>query len=131
MTDFDALLKASFAEAHDEPADDGFSVKVGGAVARREAAQKLQSATYAVGMTAAAAAITYGAYAIASAYGQDLLASVGLEIARAHGALSNAPSVTQPVQGVLQSLSAGMAQILLVSAALAGGAVAYRAAQQD
>lgn len=131
MTDFDTLLKASFAEAHDEPADDGFSVEVGRSVARREAALKLQNATYTVGMTAAAAAITYGAYAVASAYGQDLLASVGLEIARAHGALSSAPSVSQPFQTAVQSLGAGMAQILLVTAALAGGAVAYRAAQQD
>ena len=36
MTDFDALLKRSFAEAH-EPLDDGFSVNVGHAVAQREA----------------------------------------------------------------------------------------------
>jgi len=124
MNDLDALLKRSFAEAP-EPADTGFSVQVSRAVARREQAAKVRGAAQTVGMAAAAAAITYGGYALALAYGQEMLASVGLEIARAHGALSTAPTAG----AMLQSLGAGMTQILLITAALAGGAVAFRATQ--
>src|SRR5262245_4487662 len=126
MTDFDALLKRSFAEAH-EPADDGFSVKVGHAVSRRESAVKARSLVYALGMAAAATAVVYGVSGMALSFGQEVLASAGLEIARAHGAISNAPSISGAAQGVMQSLGAGMTQILLVTAALAGGAAAYRA----
>jgi hypothetical protein len=130
MNDFDALLTRSFAEAHDEPADDGFSVNVGKAVARREGANKIRNAAYTVGMAAAGAAVLYGAYGIATAFGQEFLATAGLEVARAHGAMSNAPSIGGAAQGVVQSLGAGFTQILLVTAALAGGAVAYRATQE-
>lgn len=130
MNDFDALLKRSFAEAP-EPVDDGFSVNVSHAVARTESALKVRNAAYQVGMAAAGAAILYGAYSVATAFGQEFLASAGLEVARAHGALSSAPSVSGATQGFLQSLSAGvMTQILLATAALAGGAVAYRATQE-
>jgi hypothetical protein len=128
MTEFNAVLKRAFAEAL-EPVDDGFTVKVGHAVARRETVLKARNAAYTVGMAAAAAAIAYGAYGLAATYGQELLASAGLELARAHGALSGAPSVGGAAQGVLQSLGAGLTQVLLIVAALAGGAVAYRATQ--
>jgi hypothetical protein len=130
MTEFNAVLTRAFAEAHDEPADDGFTVNVGQAVARREFGVKVRNATYAVGMAAAGAAICYGAYGFMSAFGQDFLASAGLEVARAHGAISNAPSVESAAQGALQSIGAGLTQVLLVTAALAGGAVAYRSAQE-
>jgi len=128
MTDFDALLKREFAQAP-EPADDGFSVRIGHVVARREASAKTRVLAQQVGMAAAGAAICYGLYTFASSFGQEMMASAGLEIARAHGALSTAPSVGGAAQGVLQSLGAGMTQILLITAALAGGAVAYRATQ--
>ena len=128
MNDFDALLKRSFAEAP-EPVDAGFSVQVGRAVAYREKTAKVRNAAYTVGMAAAAAAVCYGAYGIASVYGQEVLASAGLELARAHGAISGAPSVEGAAQGVMQSFGAGLTQMLLVFAALAGGAVAYRSAQ--
>lgn len=131
MSEFDALLTRAFAEAHDEPADDGFSVKVGQTVARREMASKVRGAAYAVGMAAAGAAILYGAYGLLTAFGQEFLATAGLEIARVHGAMAATPSVDSAAQGVAQSLGAGLTQILLVTAALAGGAVAYRSAQQD
>jgi hypothetical protein len=129
MNDFNAMLTRSFAEAHDEPADDGFTVQVGQAVARRELENKIRNAAYTAGMAAAGAAVLYGAYGIASAFGQEFLASVGLEVARAHGALSETPSVSGAAQGFMQSIGAGLTQILLVTAALAGGAVAYRATQ--
>lgn len=128
MTDFDALLKRSFAEAH-EPADDGFAIAVGHAVAHKESAQKIRNVVYAVSMAVAGAAILYGGYGFVSAFGDEMLASVGLEAARAHGALSSAPSVGAAAQGMLQSISAGLSQMLLVFGALAGGAVAYRASQ--
>jgi hypothetical protein len=130
MNDFNALLTRSFAEAHDEPADDGFTVKVGHAVARQEFTNKIRSAVYASGMAAAGACVLYGAYAFASAFGQDFLATAGLEVARAHGAISNAPSVSGAAQGLMQSLGAGLTQILLVTGVLAGGAVAYRSTQE-
>jgi hypothetical protein len=130
MNEFDAVLTRAFAEAHDEPADAGFTVNVGHAVARREFSNKIRSAVYATGMAAAGAAILYGAYAVASAFGQDFLATAGLEVARAHGAVSNAPSVGAAAQGALQSLGAGLTQVLLITAALAGGAVAYRSTQE-
>ncbi len=127
MNDFDALLKRSFAEA-DEPADDGFSVQVSHAVARREAASTLRSRAYAVAMGVAGLAVFYGVYALVSALGPQVLAMAGLELAQAHGALASGPSET--AQGLMHSLSAGMTQVLLITAALAGGAVAYRSVQQ-
>ena len=48
MNDFDALLNRSFAEAHDEPADDGFAVKVSHAVAMRERGLQIRNAAYTV-----------------------------------------------------------------------------------
>lgn len=128
MTDFNALLKREFAEAH-EPADDGFVVQVTQAVARRERALKVRGAFQIAGVTLGCAAFAYGAYAMLGGFGEELMATAGLEVARAHGALSNAPSMGAATQGILQTLSTGMTQILLVTAALAGGAVAYRAAQ--
>jgi hypothetical protein len=128
MNDFDALLKRSFAEA-DEPADNGFSVSVGHGVARSEFGLKVRNATYAVGMATAGIAVLYGAYGVASSFGPELLASAGIEVARAHGAISGAPSVSGAAQGMLQSLGAGLTQVMLILGALAGGAVAYRAAQ--
>ncbi|MGE0739747.1 MAG: hypothetical protein AB7O98_00270 [Hyphomonadaceae bacterium] len=128
MTDFDALLKREFAEAH-EPADDGFSVRVGHVVARRETAAKTRAIAQQVGMAAAGAAICYGLYSFAGTFGQEMMATAGLEVARAHGALSTAPSMSGAAQGLMQSVGAGMTQILLITAALAGGAVAYRATQ--
>lgn len=130
MSDIDALLKRSFAEAH-EPVDDGFSVRVSNGVALRERAAQVRSVAYSVGMAAGGAAVAYGLYSIASVYGQEMLASVGLEFARAHGALASAPSPGAAAQGVVQSLGAGLTQILMTVGVLTGGFVAYRAAQQN
>lgn len=128
MSDFDALLKRSFAEAH-EPADDGFVVNVGHAVAKREASLKLRDYMQLGAVTVGAAAVSWGLYAVAGAVGPELMASVGLEVARAHAAVSTAPDAGAAAQGFIQSMGAGLTQILLVTAALAGGAVAYRATQ--
>lgn len=128
MTDFDALLKRSFAEAP-EPADDGFTVHVARGVARREQELNLRQSVWSVGMAAAGAAIFYGGYALMQAFGQQIMASAGLELAQAFGAISSTPSVSGQAQSLVQSLGAGFTQILLVAAALAGGAVAYRATQ--
>ena len=130
MTDFDALLRRSFAEAHDEPADDGFSVNVAHGVARRETALKIRNAFQIAGVLVACGALSYGGYAALTALAPEAMATAGLEIARAHGAISNAPSIGGAAQGLWQSMSAGMTQLLLVTAALAGGgAVAYRVSQ--
>ena len=71
MTDFDALLKRSFAEAH-EPADDGFAVNVAHAVAqarsRPEAAQlHPDTARSSIGAAASRGAST----TFAGAFGQN------------------------------------------------------------
>jgi hypothetical protein len=130
MTDFDALLKRSFAEAP-EPVDDGFVVKIEHAVVRREAALKARNLAQTVGLAAAGAALVYAGYAVYGAFGQEVLATAGLEVARAHGALSSAPSFGDAAQGVFQSIGTGMTQIMLMTAAaLAGGAVVYRTTQE-
>lgn len=127
MNDFNALLKRSFAEA-DEPADDGFTVAVTQTVARREASSVLRSRAYAVAMGVAGLAVFYGVYALASVLGPQVMATAGLEIAQAHGALASGPS--EAGQGVLQSMAAGLTPLLFITAALAGGAVAFRSVQQ-
>src|SRR5690606_5473258 len=129
MSDFDALLKRSFAEAH-EPADDGFVVNVGHAVAKREAGLKVRGYMQLGAVTIGAAAVSWGLYAFAGAFGQEFMASIGLEVARAHAAVSTAPDPGAAAQGFIQSMGAGLTQILLVTAALAGGAVAYRSTQE-
>ncbi|MEZ5996425.1 MAG: hypothetical protein R3C25_11830 [Hyphomonadaceae bacterium] len=129
MTDFDALLKRSFAEAH-EPADDGFAASVSHGVARREAMAKVLSGVQIVFTILAAATLAYAGWLIAMALGAErLLTFAGDGVGSARAALSTAPSTGEVATGFLRSLSAGMSQILLISAALAGGAVAYRASQ--
>jgi hypothetical protein len=137
MSEFDALLKRSFAEAH-EPQDDGFSVNVVYAVARSEKALQIRTVLQNTGMAVGGAAALYGAYAFVGAFGQEFLATAGLEVARIHGSLSAAPSVGDAAgdaagatQGMLASLGAGLTQVLLFAGLLAGGAVAFRATQQD
>jgi hypothetical protein len=128
MTDFDALLKRSFAEAH-EPADDGFVVNVTHTVAKREAGLKARSYIQYGAITIGAAAVSWGLYAFAGAFGQEFMASAGLEVARMHAAVSTAPDAGAAAQNFVQSMGAGLTQILLVTAVLAGGAVAYRSTQ--
>jgi hypothetical protein len=137
MNDFNALLTRSFAEAHD-PVDDGFSANVAHAVARSEKALQVRAVVQSTGMALGGAAALYGVYAFVGAFGQDFLASAGLEIARIHGSLSAGPSVGEATGdavgatgGLLTSLGAGFTQILLFAGLLAGGAVAFRATQQD
>lgn len=129
MTDFDALLKRSFAEAH-EPTDDAFVVNVTHSVAKREAGLKARSYFQYGAITIGAAAVSWGLYAFAGTFGQDVMASAGLEVARMHAVVSTAPDVGAAAQTFVQSMGAGLTQILLVTAALAGGAVVYRQTQQ-
>lgn len=134
MSEFNAILKRAFAEAH-ETVDDGFSVRVGRAVARRESAISARTVMYAVGLGVAGVAVLAGLFPMIWGLGGDLLSSGGLEVARAQGAFNaEAPgltnAVTEQAQSWLQTISAGlMSQMLLITAALAGGAVAYRASQ--
>lgn len=129
MSEFDAFLTRSFAEEHHEPADDGFSVAVAKGVARREISNQVMQTTVTVGMATAAAAIAFGIYSFGSAIAPEIQAALGLEFARAHGAVSGAPV---QAQGFLTSMSIGMTQLLFVAAALVGGgAVAYRTIQEQ
>lgn len=127
MTELNALLKRSFAEI-EEPADDGFTVQVGRAVARREASAVMRGRVYAAAMVLAGLAVFYGVYALAQALGPQIMAIFGLEIAQAYGAIASGPSETG--QGILQSLGAGMTQLLLITGALVGGAATLRAVRQ-
>ncbi|GAM99720.1 hypothetical protein U91I_03375 [alpha proteobacterium U9-1i] len=126
MSEFDALLKRSFAEAH-EPADDGFTVAVTHRVAKREKAAQARFGMQMAGLGVGLAAVSYGLYALASVLGPEVAATAGLELARVHGAMSGGPSVS--FTDVVQSLGAGLSQVLLVTAAVAAGAVAFRNAQ--
>ena len=124
MTDFDALLKRSFAQAH-EPADDGFSVQVAHGVARSERALRVRNAFQTGAWTIAGGAVLFGVYGIAMNIAPEVLTGLGFGMSRAHEALSG------PGVSMMQSVGAGMTQILLAAGALAGGLVAYRATQQD
>ncbi|MEJ0059116.1 MAG: hypothetical protein WDM79_05890 [Terricaulis sp.] len=124
MDNFDATLKRAFAEAP-EPEDKGFVVRVSAGVAKRERAGLAWIVTQRVGFAAAGSAIALGAYQFVQSVAPQLMATFGLELARAHGALSeNSFSMASLNMGV------GLTQILLVAAALAGGAAAYRATQE-
>jgi hypothetical protein len=126
MSDFDALLKRSFAEAH-EPVDDGFSVAVGRAVAGSERAAKIRAAAQTGAMAIAGAAIVYGVYGVLQQFAPQLLDQAGLQVARAHGALTSVPSTA----GLMRSFGAALPQVMLMVGALAGGAVAYRQMQDE
>jgi hypothetical protein len=126
MSDFDALLKRSFAEAH-EPADDGFTVAVTRRVAKREKASQARFGMQMVGLGIGLAAVSYGLYALVSVLGPEFAATAGLELARVHGAMSGGPSVS--LAGVTQSLGAGLTQVLLIAGAMTAGVVAFRNAQ--
>lgn len=118
MDAFETSLKAAFAELP-EPEDTGFTAQVATRVAKRERSALFAQVTQRVGFAAAGAAIVYGASQLVQAMGPQLMATFGLELARAHGALSQA------------TFTVGLTQVLVVAAALAGGAVAYRTTVQD
>ena len=123
MEDFDALLKRGFAEAH-EPADDGFSVNVSSAVARHERAAKLRAAVQTSGLGLAAAVTLFGVYGLLQSFGPDMLASAGLGFVHAKAVLG------APVENAVQGLGASLTEVLFATAAVAGGLVAYRSAQE-
>jgi hypothetical protein len=123
MDQFNATLKRAFAEAP-EPEDNGFTVRVSARVAKREREGLAWVLTQRVGFAAAGSAIALGAFQFVQAIGPQLMASLGLELARAHGAMS------ENTFSVSMDLGVGLTQILLVAAALAGGAAAYRAVQE-
>ncbi len=127
MDAFESQLKAAFAETPD-PVDDGFAVAVGRQVARHERRAVWSGIAFNVTIVVAGLAVAYGVYQLVSAFGAQFLASFGLEIARAHGALSQGDSVqTLLNQG---ALGMGLTQILLILAAAAGGVVALRNARE-
>lgn len=133
MSDFNAFLTRSFAEA-EHPADDGFSARIGAAVARRERAARVRSALQMAGLGLAVAVVGYVLIGAVFGAGQEFLANGGLQATRALGAFEqDAPAVVAQAEaagsGLLQSLSLGLTQILLIGGALLGGAIAYRSAQ--
>lgn len=131
MNDFDAVLTRAFAEAP-EPADNGFTLRVTDAVARSERFAKAYQWAQSAGVGLAGITVLAGVFGLAGGFGQELLGSLGLEVARAHGAINEAPSFAGQAQNMYQSLSAGiLSQGLAIMAALAGGAVAYRTIQDN
>jgi hypothetical protein len=133
MSDFDAFLTRSFAEAP-EPADDGFSTRIGAAVAQREKAARLRTLFQRSGLGVAAAVLVYVAVGATFGASQDLLADTALGVARAVSDFeTSGPGVLSQAQtfgaSLRQTLGLGLTQILLAAGALLGGAVAYRSAQ--
>lgn len=131
MSDFDAFLTRSFAEA-ERPADAGFSVRVGHAVARREAGLRVRNGLQTAGLAVGVAVVGFAVFGAAGT-AVELLSGAGLEATRAMGALNDGPSVVEQATGagagLLQAFGLGLTQILLIAGALVGGAVAYRANQ--
>jgi hypothetical protein len=127
MNAFDAELRRAFAES-DEPADAGFSVAVSHRVARHERLARASVVGRQAAVGVAMVAIAFGVLALARAMGPEMLASFGLELARAHGALSQADGL-QPA-AVLTSLGGALSQFLIAAAAAAGGVAAFRAVQE-
>lgn len=125
MEAFEAELKRAFAETAD-PVDDGFAVKVAGAVdsleRRRAWLRVARFAAFGLGILAAA----FGAVQLFQGVGLALLADLGLGVARLHGELS-AVELAAPAQQSVMGL--GLTQILLLTFALAGGAYAARRAR--
>jgi hypothetical protein len=131
MSDFEALLKRSFAEA-DEPVDDGFSARLVARVSRRESDNRLRTVAHSIGMAAAGAAAVYALVGLFGAHGQEAVDIASIEVARAEGAFNAAaPRISWLSSDLMQSVSAGLTQILLATAALVGGAVAYRNTARD
>lgn len=131
MSEFDAFLKRSFAEAH-EPADDGFSVNVAHAVAHREKTLQLRTWAQNIAMAAGGAVALYGLYTLLAAFAPPLVGTAGLTLQDLYlSATAVSGDAAGSTLGTLQSLGAGLTQVLLIAGALAGGAVAYRAVQQD
>lgn len=126
MDAFESQLKAAFAEVAD-PVDDGFTVNVSRSVAAHERRAVWLGIAFNTTIVVAGLAVAFGFYQLVSAYGAQVLAAFGLEIARAHGALSQGDSVqTLMSQG---ALGLGLTQIMLILAAAAGGVVALRNAR--
>lgn len=113
MDGFETALKRAFAEAP-EPVDSGFSVRVAEAVARKQNAAGFFGMAHRVGMAVAGVVILFGLIQLAAVFGPDFYAAVGLEIARVHGELAQT------------SLTIGLTQVLIMAAAVAGGAAAFR-----
>jgi hypothetical protein len=124
MDTFESALKRAFAEAP-EPVDAGFSERVSVAVARTERQASLVGIAQQVGLAAAGAALAYAVATLAMGLGPQLMATFGLELARAHGALTTSTSGFD-----FSMFGAGLTQIFLVLGALAGGAVAYRTVRE-
>ncbi|HWA50551.1 MAG TPA: hypothetical protein VG742_19940 [Dongiaceae bacterium] len=116
MDNFDAALKRAFAEAP-EPEDAGFTVHVAKRVAWSERIAQLHVAAQGMGLAAAGAAVAYGVVQMAQNAGPELLASLGLELVRAQGALAQA------------SAGALMMGVLVVCGGLGAGAFAIRSAR--
>jgi hypothetical protein len=127
MNAFDTELKRAFAE-FDQPVDDGFSVAVTARVARRERLASAGAMGRQVAVGLACVALAFGGLELVRAVGPQLMASLGLELARAHGALSQADGI-QP-SALLTAMSGGLTQILLAAATAVGGLAAYRAVQE-
>lgn len=124
MSDFDAFLTRSFAEAP-EPVDDGFTVRISEAVVRREKSALWLTVIQGVIMASAALAVVGGLMSAYAVFGPQLVSALGLELARAHGAMA------QAAPSGMTSLAAGLTPLLLLAGALTGGALVYRQSQQQ
>ena len=125
MSDLDAILKRSFAQAH-EPADDAFVVHVGQAVARKEKLTAIQAWAQVVALAIGAIAAFSGVFILAAPFLTELASGLQTTWFSAQVTLS-----TISLSSIVMSASAiFVSQAFLALSAVAGGIVLYRSTQQ-
>lgn len=125
MSDLDAILKRSFAEAH-EPADEAFVVHVGQAVAHKEKLVTIQAWAQVIGLAVGAMAAFSGLFILAAPFLTDLAS--GLQTT--WFSTQMAFSAVSPSSFVMSANAIVMSQAFLALSGVAGGIVLYRSTQQ-
>ena len=125
MSDLDAILKRSFAEAH-EPADEAFVVHVGQAVDRKEKLATIQAWAQVIGLAIGAMAAFSGLFILAAPFLTDLATGIQTTWFSTQMAFS----AVSPSSFVMSATAIFMSQAFLALSAVAGGLVLYRSTQQ-
>lgn len=133
MDAFETELKRAFAAPAD-PVDEGFSVNVSTRVAKVEQRRSWSAMARNAGLGVAGLAALVGVMGLAQGLAPDLIASLGMGFAKAHGAVAQAEVAAPQAlsqdfnQGVQSLVSLGLTQIMVLAAMLAGGVYAVRQA---
>ena len=125
MSDLDAILKRSFAEAH-EPADEAFVVRVGDTVARREKLATIQAWAQVIGLAIGAIAACSGLFILA----QPFLTELASGVQTTWFSTQMAFTAVSPSWFVTSATAIFLSQAFLALSAVAGGIVLYRSTHQ-